>query len=210
MDEAYFTLARLQRPRGRIGEVAAEILTDFPQRLTQLQYVWLADGTSAPRRVAVRRCWLHHGQAIFHFDGVESISQAEKLRGAEVQLPISERVALPAGQYFITDLIGCEIWEEIEVKEVEEGEENASAGRNSSFRTAPRKSSPSTSSPSLLGVVHDVYPTGDATPGAPLLAVETARGELLIPFAEDICVRIEVAARRIKVRLPEGLREVNK
>jgi 16S rRNA processing protein RimM len=212
MGEGYFTLARILRPRGRIGEVAAEILTDFPQRLTQLQHVWLADGIGAPRRVAVRRCWLHHEQAIFHFHGVESISQAEKLRGTEVQLPISERVALPAGHYFITDLIGCEVWEVQEVEErmaVEKVKKNAPVDRDPSLETSVKLSASSTSPSTLLGVVRDVFPTGDETPGVPLLAVESARGELLIPFAQEICVRIEAAERRIEVRLPEGLREAN-
>jgi len=45
--------------------------------------------------------------------------------------------------------------------------------------------------------------------GAPLLVVDTPRGELLIPLAEDICTRIDTAARRITVVLPEGLRELN-
>jgi 16S rRNA processing protein RimM len=177
MAETYFTLARILRPRGRIGEVAAEILTDFPERLTRLREALLFAGQSPPRRIAVRRCWLHRGQAIFHFEGVDSISAAEKLRGAEVQLPISERVALPAGQYFVTDLMGCEVRE-------------AGGGAR-------------------LGVVQSVQPTGEEIPGTPLLAVETPRGELLIPFAEDFCVRIDVAARRIEVRLPAGLRELN-
>ncbi len=41
------------------------------------------------------------------------------------------------------------------------------------------------------------------------LEVDTAQGELLIPLAEDICRRIDTAARRIEVVLPEGLRELN-
>jgi ribosomal 30S subunit maturation factor RimM len=32
---------------------------------------------------------------------------------------------------------------------------------------------------------------------------------LLIPLAEDICRRIDVAGRRIEVVLPEGLRDLN-
>ena len=48
------TLARLVRARGRKGEVAAEILTDFPERLIRLREVWLWDGVAAPRKVSVR------------------------------------------------------------------------------------------------------------------------------------------------------------
>ena len=108
------TLARLLRPRGLRGEVAAEILTDFPERLPNLNEVWLADGHGAPRRTKVRRCWLspsRGGQAIFHFDGVESVEAAERLRGCEVQIPLEERVKLDPGNYFVGELIGCEVWE---------------------------------------------------------------------------------------------------
>jgi ribosomal 30S subunit maturation factor RimM len=63
--------------------------------------------------------------------------------------------------------------------------------------------------PALLGNVVDVQFTGENVSGTPLLAVETRDGELLIPLAEDICRRIDVAARRIEVVLPEGLRELN-
>jgi len=39
--------------------------------------------------------------------------------------------------------------------------------------------------------------------------VDTAQGELLVPLEEEICIGIHVAARRIEVLLPEGLRELN-
>jgi 16S rRNA processing protein RimM len=108
------TLARILRTRGLRGEVAAEILTDFPERLPNLREVWLADGTGEPRRTSVQRCWLSTskgGQAIFHFAGVDTVEAAEKLRGAEVQVPLEQRMQLGAGQYYVSDLVGCEVWE---------------------------------------------------------------------------------------------------
>jgi 16S rRNA processing protein RimM len=42
-----------------------------------------------------------------------------------------------------------------------------------------------------------------------LLVVRGERGEVLIPLAEHICVRIEPAARRIVVAPPEGLLDLN-
>jgi 16S rRNA processing protein RimM len=108
------TLARILRARGLRGEVAAEILTDFPERLPNLREVWLTDGRGAPRRISVQRCWLstsRGGQAIFHFAGVDTVEAAEKLRGAEVQLPLGQRTQLGTGQYYVSDLVGCEVWE---------------------------------------------------------------------------------------------------
>jgi ribosomal 30S subunit maturation factor RimM len=62
--------------------------------------------------------------------------------------------------------------------------------------------------PRVLGTVHDVFFPGEGI-GTPLLAVDTPKGELMIPLAEDICAEIRVAERRIEVRLPDGLSELN-
>jgi 16S rRNA processing protein RimM len=108
------TLARILRPRGLRGEVAAQILTDFPDRLPHLEEVWLADGRAIPRRVAVQHCWLstsRGGQAIFHFVGVDTVEAAEKLRGAEIQVPLERRAKLDTGTYYVDELVGSEVWE---------------------------------------------------------------------------------------------------
>jgi len=194
--QKWVAVAHILRPRGNKGEVAAELLTDFPRRLTELREVFVADAKGEPRRVALQSCWLsqnHRGQAVLHFAGCASISEAEKFRGLDLLLPIEQRVALPAGHYFITDLIGCSVFE---------CEREASPVASSPCAMA--------TTPSLLGGVTDVQFTGEGVAGTPLLVVEARGGELLIPLAEDICTRIDVAARRIEVVLPEGLREINR
>ena len=108
---ADITLARILRPWGRRGEVAAEILTDFPERIRSFRSVLLFDGRNPPRSVGLRSCRLHLGQAVLHLEGIDSISDAERLRGLEVRVPLSERAPLPAGRYYISDLVGCEVWE---------------------------------------------------------------------------------------------------
>jgi len=191
-------VARILRARGNKGEVAAELLTDFPERLTKLKEVFVGQAGSKmePRCVALKTCWLsqnHRGQAVFHFEGVNSISEAEKFRGLEVLLPFEQRVTLPAGQYFVSDLIGCSVFE--------------------NFVSAPVVASSPCSlgeAPSLLGTVRDVQVPGEEFRGTPLLEVETSQGDILIPLAVDICTKIDTTARRIDVILPEGLRELNR
>ncbi len=73
----------------------------FPNgsRLCKVGNLW--DGRAEPRHSAVRGCWLSHsrgGQAIFHFEGSDSISDAEKLVGLEVQIPFADRMQLALGQ----------------------------------------------------------------------------------------------------------------
>lgn len=58
----------------------------------------------------------------------------------------------------------------------------------------------------MLGTVESIQNTG----AAPLLTVRTPEGELLIPFAQEICLKVNVEAKRIDVRLPAGLRELNR
>jgi 16S rRNA processing protein RimM len=63
--------------------------------------------------------------------------------------------------------------------------------------------------PGAIGRVADVQFTGEGVRGTPILVIESPQGELLIPLAQDICVKIDTDARRIEVVLPEGLRELN-
>jgi len=42
-----------------------------------------------------------------------------------------------------------------------------------------------------------------------LLVIDGAQGEILIPLAADICVGIDVEAKRIRIDPPEGLLELN-
>jgi 16S rRNA processing protein RimM len=197
--QRWVAVAHILRPRGNKGEVAAELLTDFPQRLTELREAFIGGtgSSSEPERIAIRNCWLsqnHPGQAVFHFEGCLSINAAEKFRGRDVLLPIEQRVGLPAGQYFISDLIGCSVFE------LPPESSSVVASSPCSMSTAP----------ALLGSVADVQFTGEGASGTPLLVVDTREGELLIPLAEDICTRIDTTGRRIDVSLPDGLRELNK
>lgn len=173
------TVAKLLRPHGVRGEVAAEILTDFPERLKRLKSAELWDGQSTPRQIAVRKCWISQsrgGQAIFHFAGADSVDEAKKLVGLEVQVPLADRVELPAGRYYISDLVGCEV-----------RERNGAA----------------------IGRVREVEISGTDVAGTPILIVDSAGTEILIPLAMEICVDVNTAAQQIEVVLPEGLLDLN-
>jgi 16S rRNA processing protein RimM len=193
-ESRFVTVARILRARGNKGEAAAELLTDFPERLPEIKEMFLHAESGARHGVVLRRFWIdrnHPGQGVFHFEGINSIDAAEKLRAMEVQIPLEKRAMLPSGAYFVTDLIGCSVFEL---------PANASTLSSSPCTLAE--------APALLGKVRDVFFPGEGQPGTPLLAVDTSRGELLVPLAEDICTAIEIAARRIEVHLPEGLREL--
>ena len=57
----------------------------------------------------VEHTWVHGDHLIFKFKGVDTISDAEKLRGADVLIPIEERAEIPEDEYYQSDLVGCEV-----------------------------------------------------------------------------------------------------
>lgn len=112
-NDEWVTVARLSKTRGLRGELLAFGLSDRPGRYRELTRVFLFDQTDKPVRQGapfeVERVWEHQGRLVFKFRGVESISEAEELEGADVRLPLEERAPLPDGEYYQSDIIGCEV-----------------------------------------------------------------------------------------------------
>lgn len=106
VSEDWISVALLGRPRGNRGELTAVSLSSRPERFARLREVRLSNDQNLYQ---VEEVWEHSGELVFKFQGIDSISDAEKLRGAEVQVPRSERVELDPGEYFHSDLIGCEV-----------------------------------------------------------------------------------------------------
>ena len=57
----------------------------------------------------VEHFWIHGDRVIFKFKGVDTITDAERLAGADVQVPLEQRPATPSGEYYQSDLVGCEV-----------------------------------------------------------------------------------------------------
>jgi 16S rRNA processing protein RimM len=103
----WVTVALLGRARGIRGEVTA-ISFSKPERYERLREVFLFPEGS---RREVESAWFHDNRLILKFRGVDTMSDAERLTGCEVRVPRSERIPLEPGEYFESDLIGCEVVE---------------------------------------------------------------------------------------------------
>jgi len=176
-------VARLVRPHGRRGELVGEILTDFPERFHQRRRLYLMPPESvgtAPREIELENFWFLRSRIVLKFRGIESINEAEALRGFGVAIPAEERARLEAGATYVSDLMGCRV---------------VDLNRGGTE----------------VGEIVDVDRSSSSTE---LLVVRRAgrrRGEddLLIPFVKEYMVRIDAAHRRMEMRLPEGLLEIN-
>jgi 16S rRNA processing protein RimM len=183
---AFITIARLAKVQGRVGEVAAELHTDFPELFEQRRtlYAWTA-GSNQRRPLHLEEYWPHKGGMVFKFEGVDSIEEAEKLLGSEIQIPATERAELEEGAFFVSELLGCQV---VVVSQADAGGVERSVGRN-------------------IGTIVDIN-FGAGT--APLLIVNSESGrEFMIPFVESFTKKLDVKAKRIEMQLPEGMLELD-
>jgi 16S rRNA processing protein RimM len=181
--------------------VLADLFTDFPGRFVRQPRVWLApqgfaDSPSAaststepspPLQLAeVASHWLpvgkNAGRIVLCFAGIDSIELAGTLAGKEVLVPLSERTPLDSDATYITDLIGCTVYD-----------------REQPLGTVASVDFPTT--PDGARRLEDA---------APLLAITAPNGdEILVPFVRAFLVALDPAAKSIRMALPEGLAELN-
>lgn len=105
-ESGWVTIALLGKTRGNRGELTAFPLSSKLDRFESLKEVFLFGSGD---RYVVEATWFHGDVLIFKFQGVDTISDAERLTGAEVRIPAAERVPLEEGEFFQSDLIGCEV-----------------------------------------------------------------------------------------------------
>ena len=189
---SWTVLAHVLRPQGRKGEVLAELLTDFPEMFSERRQVYLVPAgfegaPSAARRIEVASHWLpvgkNQGRIVLQFAGVGSITEAEALAGLDVVVPSEERVTLADDSVYISELVGCALYDR------------------------------STAVGVVMDVQFATTSDGARRleDAAPLLVVEAENGaEVLVPFAKAFITGISIEAKRIDMALPEGLVEVNR
>ncbi len=169
----WITLAVVIKTQGRRGEVAVELHTAVPNRFRQGMRLWALAKDGQRREVMVEDFWPHKIFLVLKFQGVETMNDAESLIGAELQLPLAERAELEPGWTYLSDLVGCTVFD------------------------GPRE----------IGAIDDVrFGAGEA----PLLIVGSgAKLPYEIPFAEAFLEKLDLERKQVRMKLPEGLLEVN-
>ena len=168
--EELVAIARLVKTRGLKGELAADLLTDFPERFEALEDVIVKLATGELRDLKIEKFWFQKGRVILKFAGFDTIEQAEMLRNSDVCIPEADAVQLGEGELFDWQLAGCTV-------ETIDG--------------------------TPIGVVSELMRTG----GTELLVVAGEEKEYLIPFAETICIDLDIENKMIRIDPPEGLLE---
>ena len=109
VQEELVAVARIVKPRGLRGEVAAELLTDFPARFEGLTELIAVTPAGTRRTLALEDSWLHAGRIVFKFAGYDTPEAARELVGYELAVPEDEAVALAEDEYYDWQLVGCQV-----------------------------------------------------------------------------------------------------
>jgi 16S rRNA processing protein RimM len=107
----FVTLARVMKTQGRRGEVAVELHTDIRDRLKSGMLLFALAEDNMRRELKIENAWPHKEFVVLRLAGVDSISAAEPLVGCELQVPLTERAQLEEGANYVSDLIGCTVFD---------------------------------------------------------------------------------------------------
>jgi 16S rRNA processing protein RimM len=107
----FVTLARVRKTQGRRGEVAVELHSDVPDRFRPGLRLFALAQDNSRRELRIEELWPHKDFLVLKFVGIDSISDAEALIGCELQVPRGERAQLESGWNYVSDLIGCVVFD---------------------------------------------------------------------------------------------------
>lgn len=98
----YLTVGQILRPHGVRGELRVEVVTDYPERLEQHAFLYLAypDSPETVRRYSVQGMRFHKEMLLLKLAGCDDRNAADELRGMLVQVPVEEAIPLEEGEYY--------------------------------------------------------------------------------------------------------------
>jgi len=103
----FLVIGEVLRPQGVKGDIRVRVLTDFLERFSLLERVYLGEGQ---RLEVVERARLHSGCVLIKLAGYDSRAAVEPLRGVLVQVPVDEAMPLDEGEYYVHQIVGLEVW----------------------------------------------------------------------------------------------------
>ena len=108
MIKQYLETGKIVGTHGIRGMVRVKPWSDSGEFLNNFKRFFLSpDGENELKAVKIQP---HGGVVLIAFKGIDTVEQAESLRGKTVYI-CRDDITLPDGRYFIDDLIGCEVFD---------------------------------------------------------------------------------------------------
>jgi 16S rRNA processing protein RimM len=109
LDASYLKIGQITRFQGNKGEVRVKATTDLPERFLELDSIYLKRGDNF-KELEIEYVRFHKQFVIIKFAGIDSISQAEELKNYQLLITDSEKYLLPEDNYYISDLVGLQVY----------------------------------------------------------------------------------------------------
>ena len=107
--DAMAAVGRIARAHGRRGEVIVNLETDFPHERFKSGATMYAERDGMLTAMTLTTVRFQNGRPVVGVQGVETISEAERLAGLQLRVPIEQLARLPPDTFYHHDLIGCEV-----------------------------------------------------------------------------------------------------
>ena len=107
----YLVLGEILRPHGIRGEVRMRMLTDYPERLPELEAVYIGKSADDEHiaRLGLKRVRFNKDYALLTLEGYASRNESDRLRNKVVMVDIDDAVPLEDGEYYLFQLIGLKV-----------------------------------------------------------------------------------------------------
>lgn len=103
-----YLIGYVLKPQGLQGEIKVNPVSPDPERFKLLDKVYLKKDTIQTYLIEYVR--ISNRFVFLKFKGVNSRDDAEMLKDCEILIHPDERISLPAGEYFIHDLLNCQVF----------------------------------------------------------------------------------------------------
>ncbi|MDR1027706.1 MAG: ribosome maturation factor RimM [Rickettsiales bacterium] len=108
MKDEKILVAEIVGAQGLRGELRAHTFTESPSDIGKYKGLGLGPGLDASDKIMFVRA-AGPSVAILRAEGIDDRTAAEKLRGTQLFINRADLPALPAGEHYITDLIGMRV-----------------------------------------------------------------------------------------------------
>ncbi|MGI6091460.1 MAG: 16S rRNA processing protein RimM [Veillonellaceae bacterium] len=108
MRNELIVIGQIVAPHGVRGDVRVFPHTDFPERFAKTKRVVLEDGSA----LDVENAKFHKQFVLVKFRNVNTMNDAEKLRGKLLHVNRQDVVPLPEGHFYHFDIIGLKVYTE--------------------------------------------------------------------------------------------------
>lgn len=113
MQPKHLILGEILRPHGVRGELRVRLLTDYPERISKLDSVYLGtDPNGKVTRYSLESMRMNQAYGLLKLKGVDDRGAADRLRQLYVMVELGSAIPLEEGEFYLYQLIGLEVRDE--------------------------------------------------------------------------------------------------